>query len=248
MRRIVTGTIPALLVLCPGLLRAQASGAERPRITVSGEAVVQVRPDRAVVSASVETVDLDVGVAKQRNAEISRKVLAAARECAVADKEIQTDYLSVDQRWDDYYKRQKLLGYVVRNHLAITLSDTSRLEELTDKLLAAGAVSLGGVDFQTGELRKHRDRAREMALQAAKEKAERMAAVLGEKLGPVLQITESPLPVPSWYRAGPSQNMSQNLAPSASAPPGGEGEASESVALGKIAIRAAVSVTFELKR
>jgi uncharacterized protein YggE len=240
--------IPALLVLCPSPLRAQGSGAERPRITVSGEAVVQVRPDRAVVSASVETMDLDVGVAKQRNAEISRKVLAAARECGAADKEIQTDYLSVDQRWDDYYKRQRLLGYVVRNHLAITLSDTSRLEELTDRLLAAGAVSLGGVDFQTSELRTHRDRAREMALRAAKEKAERMAAVLGENLGPVLQITESPLPVPSWYRAGPSQNVTQNVAMNSSAPSGGAGEGSESVALGKIAIRAGVSVTFELKR
>ncbi len=247
MRRITTAALPALLFLCPGPLRAQAGAVERPRITVSGEAVVQVRPDRAVVSANVETVDLDVGVARQRNAEISRKVLAAARECGVADKEIQTDYLSVDQRWDDYYKKQRLLGYAVRNHLAITLSDASRLEELTDKLLAAGAVSLGGVEFQTSELRKHRDRAREMALQAAKEKAERMAAVLGEKLGPVLQITESPAPAPSWYRAGPTQNV-QNATSNTGAPSGGAGEASESVALGKISVRAAVNVTFELKR
>ena len=244
MRRIVTGTLPVLLVLCPGPLGAQTQGFDRPKITVSGEAVVNVRPDRVVVNASVETMELDVATAKQRNADISRKVLAAARECGVPEKEMQTDYLSVDQRWDDYYKKQKLLGYVIRNHVAITLDDASRLEELTGKLLAAGAVSLGAVDFQASELKKHRDRAREMALLAAREKAEKMAAVLGEKLGGVLQITESPAPSPSWFRPGPTQNAMQNASP----PPGGAGEVSDSVALGKIAVRATVSVTFELKR
>ena len=36
--------------------------------------------------------------------------------------------------------------------------------------------------------------------------------------------------------------------PNTGAPSGGAGEASESVALGKISVRAAVNVTFELKR
>jgi uncharacterized protein len=248
MRRIVQGLLGALVLLCPAVVRAEA--AERPRITVTGEALVQVRPDRVVVDATVETMDLEVGAAKQRNVEAVRKALAAARECGVTEKEVQTDHLSVDQRWDDYYKKQKLLGWAARTHLVLTLSDPSRLDELTGKLLAAGAVSVSGVDFQTTGLKAHRQTAREMALLAAREKAEKMAAVLGEKLGGVQQISEIPAGSSSWYHggwwgsrsAGLSQNVSQNASPQ------GGGEGGEAIALGRIAIRASVSVTFELKR
>lgn len=250
----VRSLLTAFLVVSPALLQAgpPAGGDDRPKITVSGEAVVQTRPDRIVVRVAIETLDQEVVAAKQRNGETTKKVLAVARECGVPDKEMQTDFLFLEQRWDDWYKRQKFLGYVVRNQIVITLNDASRLEELIEKVLAAGAVSIQGIDFQTSEYRKHREHAREMALKAAREKAEKMAAVLGQTVGAPILISESLAGSPmsffsNWGGSGRSQAMSQNVAQNVS---GGEaaGEGNESVAVGKISIRAAVFVTFELKR
>lgn len=250
----VRSLIVAFLLVSPALLQAAppADRDDRPRITVTGEAVVQTRPDRIVVHVGIETLDPEVVAAKQRNAEATKKVLAAAREFGVPDREMQTDFLSLDQRWDDWYKRQKFLGYVVRNQIVITLSDAARLEELIEKLLAAGAVSIEGIDFETSEYKKHREHARELALKAAREKAEKMSAVLGQTVGAPIQISETSIGSPmsffsSWWGYGRNPSMSQNVAQSAS---GGEkaGEGNDSIALGKISIRAAVSVTFELKR
>ena len=58
-------------------------------------------------------------------------------------------------------------------------------------VLAAGVTNIHGIDFQTTEIKKYREQARELALKAAKEKAEKMAAVLGTIDRRPLQISES---------------------------------------------------------
>ena len=125
------------------------------------------------------------------------------------------------------------------------------VEELLTKELQAGVNYLRNVEFQTTEFKRYREQARELALKAAKEKADRMAAVLGRSAGVPLQISEGYSGSPGTYysslggwgsgrNVGMAQNVIQNVE-------GGSPEALETIALGKIAIRASVSVTFELK-
>jgi uncharacterized protein YggE len=76
-----------------------------------------------------------------------------------------------------------------------------------------------------------------LALTAAREKAEKMAAVLGCTVGKPLEIRETPV---TWY----SSNMSQNRIQDTREP---SAEGVQSMAPGKLSIRAGVSVTFELK-
>jgi uncharacterized protein YggE len=52
---------------------------DRPRITVTGEAVVNVKPDKIVITLGIETWETNIIVAKQRNNEILKKVSAAVR-------------------------------------------------------------------------------------------------------------------------------------------------------------------------
>ena len=89
-----------------------------------------------------------------------------------------------------------------------------------------------------------------MALKAAKEKAEKMAGSLGQKIGSPIQISEqyqgsSWSYLSSWseWGYGRSQGMTQNVMQDLSDNPG---EIVDEIALGKIAIRSSVSVTFML--
>ncbi len=43
---------------------------DRPRITVNGDAVVNVRPDKIVINLGVETSDLNILAAKEKNNQI----------------------------------------------------------------------------------------------------------------------------------------------------------------------------------
>ena len=56
--------------------------------------------------------------------------------------------------------------------MVITLGDVSRFEDLLSDTLLAGANHVHNVEFRTTELRQHRDAARALAIQAAREKAE----------------------------------------------------------------------------
>jgi len=78
---------------------------DRPKITVNGEAVVNVKPDKIVINFGIETWDTDIIVAKQKNNEILKKAKAAIKESGVPEREVQTDYLSIEPRWKSEYRR-----------------------------------------------------------------------------------------------------------------------------------------------
>ena len=225
---------------------------DQPTITVNGKAVVNVKPDKIVISLGIETWNTDIAIAKSKNNEVLRQTVAAVRECGVPEKDIQTDHLSIEPRWDDSY-RLNFIGYFVRNTLVATLSDAAKVEQLVTAALESGVNYVHGIEFQTSEFKEHREKARELALKAAREKAEKMAAVLGQSIGNPLRINENYSGSPwgywsSWsgWRGGSGRGggMSQvNVL----ADRGSGGEITDSVALGKISIRASVSVTFELK-
>ena len=225
---------------------------DRPKISVTGEAVVNVKPDKIIITFGIETWDAEITVAKQKNNTILKKAVTAIKECGVSEKEVQTDHLSIEPRWKSDYRKEDFIGYFVRNTLVVTLADTGKIEDLVTRVLLAGVNYIHGVDFQTTEFKKYREQARELALKAAKEKAGKMAAVLGRSVGAPIQINENYGGSPWWYYSswwgwggGRSHAMSQT---NVQVDRGSTGEITDTIALGKLTVKANVSVTFELKR
>lgn len=225
---------------------------DRPIITVNGEAVVNVQPDKIVVTLGIETWDKEVTAAKKKNNDILKKAMEAIQKLGIPEKEINTDQLSIEPRYETDYGKRDFIGFFVRNTFTVTLIETSKLETLITAILQSGVNYFHGIDFQTTEFKKYREQARDLALKAAKEKAEKMAGALGQSIGAPLQISENYAGSPwgyysSWFGwgHGRGQGMSQNVAQNVQ---GGSGENSETVAFGKISIRANVSVTFELAK
>ncbi len=251
MKVLTLTAILVILFICPGLAQQAQIYDNRPKITVNGEAVVRVNPDKIVVSLGIETWDADIMLAKQKNSNILKKAIAAIKELGIADKDIQTDYLSVEPRYKDEYDKEHFIGYFVRNIFAVTISEPGKVEELVTRILQTGVQYIHGIDFQTTEFKKYREKARDLALKAAKEKAEKMAGALEQSVGAPIEINENYSGSPwgyysSWSGWGYNRNygMSQNVLQEVQ---GGGSEISDTIALGKISIRANVSVTFGLK-
>jgi uncharacterized protein YggE len=234
--------------------RAQSGGTfdDRPKITVTGEAVVNVKPDKIVISLGIETSDADVGAAKLKNNEIMQKAVQALKGLGITEKDVQTDYLSIQPRWRSESIRDTFLGYFVRNSLIVTITDVAKVEDLVTRVLQSGVNYIHGIDFQTTELKKYREQARELALLAAREKAEKMAAVLGQRIAAPIQINENYMGSPSWYMSswnswGRSMGMSASNT-QVSVGLESAGDITSTIALGKLAVRANVTVIFELRR
>jgi uncharacterized protein YggE len=249
MKKIKLTTLLALIVICS--IRAQQFD-DRPKITVNGEAVVMVQPDQIVINFGIETWDKDIMVAKQKNNEIMKRAMTVIKESGILDKDIQTDYLSVEPRYNDNYEKKDLIGYFIRNTFVVTMSDPEKVEDLVTAVLQSGVNYIHGINFQSTEFKKYREQARELALNAAKEKAEKMAGALGQLIGDPVQINEGYGGFDWWYYNswsgwgyGRSNVMSQNVVQNI---PSSSDQISETIALGKISIKANVSVTFELKK
>ena len=244
--------LTTLLLACLAvpLAAQQPPSAEPPRITVTGESLVYATPDKIVLNFGIETRDNQLVAAKEKNAANWKKAAAALKESGVPNKDVQTDYLSIEPRYRNYNEIDEPIGYVARTMFVVTLADPAKVEGLISDMLAVGVNHVNGVEFQTTEFKRLRESARELALKAAREKAEKMAAVLGCSIGEPLAINESYGGGSSYFSSwsgwgyGRSSGMSQNVVQDARA---AGGEEPQGMALGKISIRAGVSVTFALK-
>ncbi|MFH2047203.1 MAG: SIMPL domain-containing protein [Pseudomonadota bacterium] len=171
----------------------------------------------------------------------------AAKKHKIEEKHIQTDHISIEPRYEHQYEHRKFIGYFVRKSIVLTIRDTSEFENILTSVLEAGANYVHGVQFRTTELRKHRDKARLLAIKAAREKANDLAKELGQKVGKPYEINENPSGWWSWYNSswgsrwggGMAQNVMQNAA--------GSSGSDSSIALGQIKVNAKITVSFEIE-
>jgi uncharacterized protein len=222
--------------------------AGRRTISVSGESEIRVAPDEVVLTLGVETFHAQLAAAKADNDARVAAVLAAARERRVPDERVRTDFMQIEPRYQSRTDQLVHVGYVVRKTIVVTLRDVAAFDAVLGAAVAAGATHIHGIDFRTTELRAHRDRARALAVDAAREKAEAMAGRLGQRIGAPLTITEGSSGWWSGYRSGWGQRSSSMSQNSLEEVGGGEGAGDGSISPGQIAVKGSVTVTFELIR
>lgn len=231
-----------MLLLCAAL--SVSAQENKPLITVTGQAEIGVTPDMAIFNLRVVTLDKDLSRAKALNDESVKKTLSLAKNYQIEPKDIQTSYISVVTRESDDNDDDKppvFLGYEVSKKIMLTLRDMSRIEGLLSDVLRAGVNRVEGIDFRTTQIRQHKDRARQMAIRAAQEKAVALTKEIGQTIGKAHSITEDGGGSASPY----SNNITVSNAQGAAT--GDYSDAEGTIAIGQILVTARVTVSFELK-
>jgi uncharacterized protein YggE len=248
MKNCIKLRLLVLVLLLPSGLSAQEAQ-QRATIDVQGSADVKVVPNQVFIVFGIETSDPNLTVSKSSNDERVKKLLAMTKELSIDPRYVQTDFISIEP-WDHELRdedRTVRKEYRVRKNIAVTLSDIAKFEELLSRALESGVNHVHGIQFRTTELRKHRDHAREMAIQAAKEKAALLAGKLGRQVGPAVRISEYGggwySPYSWWGGQGYGSNAMSQVSSQA-----GEASANEgTIAFGQITVTASVSVSFALQ-
>jgi uncharacterized protein YggE len=106
---------------------------------------------------------------------------------------------------------------------------------LLESLIKAGVNRLDSIQYETSDLRKYRDQARDLAVKAAREKAEALANALGQSIGKANLIEETP---GSQFSAVSNASYSYDFTKSKLA--------GHSTAAGQQSISASVTVSFDL--
>ena len=201
-------------VALPSAAPALADDAPR-QITVIGSAEADAVPDRATITAGVETRADTAADALARNSEAMAAVLAALDAAGVERRDVQTSQLSISPVYEPYTEggpeAQKVAGYEAANMVTIRVRDIARLGETVDQVTKSGANRIFGIGFEVSDPQPTLDTARREAVADARAKAELYAEAAGVTLGPVLRIGETAnAPGPIFMRA---EAMADKAAP-----------------------------------
>jgi len=197
-----------------------------PAISVTGEANVSVAPDQAQIDGGVTSDAKTAREASDANNAAMGKVLLALKGAGIDEKDYQTSRLSLQPQFATPSKvteRAGIVSFRASNRVTVRIRDVTKVANVIDVLVGAGANEIGGINFTVTQASKHLDEAREKAIADARRKAEIYAKAAGVTLGDPISISEEGAPVP-LYRG-------KVAAPMAAGAPVAQGEETLSVTI-----------------
>ena len=189
----------AVAVLQPSGAGAVDPSATTDSVTVSGEGVVLAVPDRAEISAGVETRAQTAKAALQANATAMERVLQALR--AGGGTDVTTQTVSLSTSFDNQGAQN---GFVASNIASATVA-FDKAGSLIDAAVAAGANTVYGPSPSRSDADALYRQALAKAVADAAQRAGVLAKAAGRELGRVTSISESgAAPVPIFAKPAAS--------------------------------------------
>ncbi len=199
-QRVTLAMIVAAVVAAGAPFAASAWAQAQPpaAISVTGEAHISVPPDLAQIDAGVTSEAKTAREASEANNAAMSKVLTALKGAGIEQKDYQTSRLSLQPQISSSKTSapSAIVGYRASNRVTIRLRDITKVADVIDALVGAGANDIGGINFMVSQASKLLDEAREQAIADARRKAEIYAKAAGVTLGAPLSISEAGSPGP----------------------------------------------------
>ena len=202
-----------------------------PTLSLSASADVQVAPDYATVQSGVVTRAATAQQAVQDNGRAMTAVFEALRRAGVTGNDVQTSQLSVspvyaDRRAPDS-SELAIIGYETRNTVSAKVRDTTRVGNVIDAMVSAGANNIQDVSFGAEDTSAAMDQARREAIASLLARASLFADAAGFELCGITRMSED--------FARPAQPMMMRVI---------DDEASTPIAAGQLSITATINADF----
>lgn len=188
------GRLATLVLTAALVLAAPALAAEPRQLTVTGTGEVSVRPDIAILSVGASTRAATARQALDEANAIVRALFEQAHKLGIAEADIATRQIGVGPVYANRRDNDDLpapIAFQASNQVEITIRKLEQAGAVIDAMSAAGANSIGGLQFTISEAASHQDEASRLAVRDARRRAELIAGEAGESLGPILSIHES---------------------------------------------------------
>jgi uncharacterized protein len=166
-----------------------------PTLTVSGRAEISAEPDRAVVRLGVVGEGVEASAAQDQVNRAMEQVLEAVTGLDVPERSVRTEELSLYPIYSNEQPRPaqeqqepRITGYRASNVVSVELDDLSRIGDVIDAGIEAGANQLQGISFQLRDDIAARSRALREAVQDARAQAEVLADAMDLRIRGVSQV------------------------------------------------------------
>lgn len=162
-------------------------------LTVTGNGQSTAEPDMAQISVGVSTQAATASEAMSENATRQQAVIDRLKAEGIEERDIQTAGLNLSpmQDYSQDGKPPVITGYMAQNTVSVRVRDLAKLGAVLDNLVESGANEISGISFSREDATEAEDAARVDAITAAARRAEVMAQAAGQRLGPIMSISDT---------------------------------------------------------
>lgn len=203
MRAVTVG----LVLLAVGVAAAVSGAAQStdasstvPVVVVMGEATVRRAPDRAFVTITVEISARSPRDAQAQNAQLMTAVQQRLTAVRIPREAVRTLGYDLEPEFDYADGRRTRRGFVARHSIEVRVDEVTRVGEIVDAAVQAGATSATSVRFDLQDRDGAEREALRLAVVDARARADAAAGGAGRTIDRVLRIQdtrEAPPPIAS---------------------------------------------------
>lgn len=224
-------------------MTASAAMATQVNITTANPVIdltisesVETRPDIATFSTGVQTLAPTASEAVRANNVQMASVVTRLKKLGIADRDIQTTQINLNQQFDYRDGQQIFKGYQASNMVNAKLRDLKKLGAFLDALAVDGATNFNGPTFGIDDDSKFQEAARDKVWATAMNRARNVARKAGYADVRVLRVEENDQG--RGYMPMPISARSMDAAAEKSTP----------ISPGELSVGATMSFTFEMVR
>ncbi len=162
-----------------------------PVIEMTISETVETLPDIATFSTGVQTMAPTASAAVRANNVQMASVVARLKTLGIAERDIQTTQINLNQQYDERDGKQIFKGYEASNMVNATLRDLTKLSVFLDALALDGATSFNGPMFSIEDDSPFREAARNKVWATAMTRARNLAHKAGYNDVRVLRVEEN---------------------------------------------------------
>ncbi len=210
---------------------------EERLLSVKGKGKVDAQPDIATVQLSVYVQAATSEEVQTQNSVLMEAVITAIKGFGVAEKDIQTQEITVYPIMDNPKNTQEITGYSATNSITVKLRDVKKTGELVTLAIQAGANEVTSIQFELQDETAAYQQALADAVADANTKAAIMAQAAGAQLDGPMTIQEG---------ASYTTDMNEQLQYAAT-PAKTDTDITTPVQAGQLTVSAEVTVQFKLK-
>lgn len=200
-------------------------------ITVYGKGMITINPDIASITFGFENTDKDPKKAQDENKKQMEKIINAVKRAGVKDSQMKTVRYRVSQKYNSSY-------FLVNNMVQVETDDIEKTSDIIKAAYDAGANEFWDVRFDIIKRQEAYLDALELAMQRARQKADKLAVLEQKTVAEVLSIEEG-TERNSYFFSSPYTNYI-----SASSSSGGYSDGS--ISSGEMEVSAVVNVIYRL--
>ncbi|MCC7001395.1 MAG: SIMPL domain-containing protein [Gemmatimonadaceae bacterium] len=183
-----------LLLAVPSQAQAPQLASSPPRIVTTATEEVEIAPDRAVLTFTVETRARTAAAAGTENARIQAAVLDTLRRVGIASAQLRTQGVSISPEYE--YPREggrpTVVGYQAQNSIQVEVRQIALIGTVIDAGLSRGATNVGGLRFFASSTESATREAMRKAVQRTRADADAIAEAAGGRIAGVLEIIANP--------------------------------------------------------